>query len=120
MLEEAEPLITVTDRNKAKDSLLSIQRRWDEIGKVPRDKVRSVEDRMRKVETAVRKLDDDHWQRNNPEKKARSEGLASQLEDAIAKLEKELADAQSTGNAQKIADAQEALDARKSWLAAIG
>lgn len=120
LLEEAEPLITVTDRNKAKDSLLSIQRRWDEIGKVPRDKVRSVEDRMRKVETAVRKLDDDHWQRNNPEKKARSEGLASQLEDAIAKLEKELADAQSTGNAQKIADAQEALDARKSWLAAIG
>ncbi len=120
LLAEAEPLLKATDRNAAKETLLGIQRRWDEIGKVPRDKVRSVEDRMRKVETAVRKLDDDHWHRNNPEKKARSEGLANQLEDAIAKLEQELADAKSSGDAKKITEAQEALDARKAWLAAIG
>lgn len=120
LLEEAEPLLSATDRTAAKDSLLSIQRRWDEIGKVPRDKVRTVEDRMRKVEAAVRKLDEEHWQRNNPEKKARSEGLASQLEEAIAKLEQELADAKTSGDAKKVSEAQEALDARKAWLAAIG
>lgn len=120
LLDEAESLLKATDRSAAKETLLGIQRRWDEIGKVPRDKVRTVEDRMRKVEAAVRKLDDDHWQRNNPEKKARSEGLASQLEEAITKLEQELADAKSSGDAKKIADAQEALEARKSWLAAIG
>ncbi len=120
LLDEAEPLLAETDRAVAKDRLLSIQRRWDEIGKVPRDKVRSVEDRMRKVEAAVRKLDEEHWQRNNPEKKARSEGLASQLEEAIAKLEQELAEAKSGGDAKRIAEAQEALDARRAWLAAIG
>lgn len=120
LLEEAEPLLSATDRDSARETLLSIQRRWDEIGKVPRDRVKSVEDRMRKVETAVRKLDEDYWQRNNPEKKARSEGLASQLEEAIAKLETELAEALAGGDAQRIAEAQEALDARRAWLAAIG
>jgi hypothetical protein len=120
LLEEAEPLLSATDRDSARETLLSIQRRWDEIGKVPRDRVKSVEDRMRKVETAVRKLDEDYWHRNNPEKKARSEGLASQLEEAIAKLETELAEALAGGDAQRIAEAQEALDARRAWLAAIG
>ena len=120
LLDEAEPLLKATDRESAKATLLGIQRRWDEAGKVPRDKVKTVEDRMRKVETAVRKLDEDHWQRNNPEKKARSEGLASQLEEAIAKLEQELTEAKTNGDAKKVADAQEALDARKAWLSAIG
>jgi hypothetical protein len=119
LLEEAEPLLTATDRVKAKETLTSIQRRWDKIGKVPRDKVKSVDERLRKVEAAVRKLDDDHWQKSNPEKQARSEGLASQLQDAIAKLERELDDAKANDDKKKIAEAQEALDARKLWLGAI-
>ncbi|MCU1580860.1 MAG: hypothetical protein QOD27_493 [Microbacteriaceae bacterium] len=120
LLAEAEPLLAETDRAKAKESLLSIQRRWDQIGKVPRDKVKLIEDRLRKVETAVRKLDEDHWQKSNPERIARSEGLASQLQDAIAKLEQELADARAGGDARKVTEAQEALDARKVWLDALG
>jgi len=119
LLEEAEPLLTATDRGKARDALVSIQRRWDTIGKVPRDKVKVVDDRLRKVEAAVRKLDEDHWQKSNPEKQARSEGLASQLHDAIAKLERELETAKATGDKKKVAEAQEALDARKLWLGAI-
>jgi hypothetical protein len=47
LLVEAEKLLTVTDRAKAKESLSGIQRRWDRIGKVPRDKVKIVEDRLR-------------------------------------------------------------------------
>jgi hypothetical protein len=120
LLAEAEPLIAETDRVKAKDALLSIQRRWDAIGKVPRDRVKPIEDRLRKVEAAVRKLDEDHWQKSNPERIARAEGLAGQLQDAIAKLEAELADAKASGDAKKIKDAEEALDARKAWLKAIG
>ena len=113
-------MLAVTDRVKAKDALLSIQRRWDAIGKVPRDKVKPIEDRLRKVETAVRKLDEDHWQRSNPEKQARSQGLAAQLHDAIAKLERELDEAKASGNTKKVADAEEALNARKIWLDALG
>ena len=120
LLAEAEPLLTETDRLKAKEALAQVQRRWDAVGKVPRDKVKVVEERLRKVETAVRKLDEEHWEKNNPERKARSEGLASQLQDAIAKLERELAEAKASGDKRKVADAQEALDARKVWLDALG
>lgn len=120
LLTEAEPLLTETDRVKAREALLSIQQRWDAIGKVPRDKVRTIEDRLRKVETAVRTLDEEHWQKSNPERIARSEGLASQLQDAIAKLERELAEAKAQGDERKTREAQEALDARKLWLDALG
>ena len=120
LLTEAEKLLTETDRTVAKDKLLTIQRKWDAIGKVPRESLKSVEDRLRKVETAVRKLDEEHWNKSNPEKQARSDGLASQLTAAIDKLEKELAAAQAAGDARKIKDAEEALAARKIWLDALG
>lgn len=119
LLAEAEPLLTSTDRATARNTLTAIQRRWDEIGKVPRDRVKSVEERLRAVETAVRKLDDDHWKHNNPETQARADGLTSQLTEAIARLRKELVAAEAGGDAKKIAEAQEALDARTAWLNAV-
>lgn len=119
LLTEAEPLATATDRAKAKEALASIQRRWEKIGKVPRDKVKTVEDRLRRIETAVRKLDEDHWQRTDPEKVARADSFAGQLAEAIAKLERELESAKASGDKKKIAEAQEALDARKAWLGTI-
>lgn len=120
LLDEAEPLLEEKNRETARATLLSIQERWDAIGRVPRDSMRPIEDRLRKVESAVRRLDEEHWERNNPEKKARSEGLASQLNAAIVKLEQELEEANATGDSKKIAAAQEALDARKVWLDALG
>jgi hypothetical protein len=120
LVAEAEKLLAVTDRDAAKQALTTIQRRWDAIGKVPRDSIRTVEDRLRKVEAAVRKLDQDHWNRTDPEKQARSDGLAAQLASAIEKLERELADAKAAGDARKIKDAEEALAARRVWLDALG
>jgi hypothetical protein len=120
LLDEADKLLAETDREKAKSGLLGIQRKWDAIGKVPRDSIRAVEDRLRKVETHVRKLDEDHWNKSDPEKVARSEGMASQLTAAIEKLERELAEAKAKGDARKIKDAEEALAARRVWLDALG
>jgi hypothetical protein len=120
LLDEAEKLLTETDREVAKKTLLGIQRRWDAIGKVPRDSLRTVEDRLRKVEAAVKKLDDDHWNKTDPEKVARSTGLAAQLTGAIEKLERELDAAKASGDARKIKDAEEALAARRIWLDALG
>ncbi len=119
LLIEAEVLLKETDRLKAKEALGSIQKRWDKIGKVPRDQVRVVDDRLRLVETEVRKLDEEHWQKNNPERQQRSDGFAGQLAEAIAKLERELDEARAKGDEKKIAAAQEALDARKAWLGAV-
>jgi len=119
LLDEAAPLLTATDRVQARTTLSSIQRRWEAAGKVPRDQVRVVEDRLRQIELAVKKLEEDHWNRTDPEKKARSEGLAAQLEQAIAGLEADLAAATAAKDARKIAEITEALEARRAWLSAV-
>ena len=95
LLADAEPLLQETDRSEARRKLIAVEESWDKIGKVPRDKVKSVEDRLRKVEAAVRKLEDESWHATNPERQARSEGLARQLQESIDKLERELAKARS-------------------------
>lgn len=120
ILDDAQPILEMTDRKAAREKLTDIQRRWDEVGRVPRANFREVEDRLRAVEQHVRKLDDEHWANSNPEKQARQSGMAAQLNDAIAKLEKELADAKASGDERAIREAQEALSARQSWLKVIG
>lgn len=120
LLLEAEALLQETNRQAARDKLRGIQERWDEIGKVPRDHFRQIEDRLRKVEQHVRQLDEEHWQKTDPEKQARQNGMASQLEDAISKLEAELDAAKAGGDEKKIREAQEALEARRAWLKVIG
>ncbi|THG33035.1 DUF349 domain-containing protein [Naasia lichenicola] len=120
LLDEAEPLLTEKDLVKAREKLTGIQRRWDLIGKVPRDDVKPINERLRKVENAVKSLEEDNWRRTNPETKARSQGLASQLHAAIEKLQVELDEAKAGGDARKVKAAEEALAARKIWLDALG
>ncbi|WP_083587057.1 DUF349 domain-containing protein [Agrococcus sp. Marseille-P2731] len=116
LLEEAAPILEITNRTAARDALISIQQRWDEIGRVPRESLREVEDRMRKIETHVRELDEQHWKSHNPERKARSEGLAGQLEDAIEKLEAEIAEAE---DAKRKAELEAELETKRSWLEVV-
>lgn len=71
---------------------------------------------MRAVEQAVRDADQDRWRRTDPEKKARAEGAAAQLYDAIDALEKDLAEAKAAGDAKAEQAATEALEARRAWL----
>lgn len=120
LLTEAEAILELTDRKQARELLTDIQRRWDRAGRVPRDHVRAVDERLRKVEAHVRKLDDEHWRASNPERKERSEGFAGQLQESIAKLERELEDAKQSGDKKAIEQAEQALATQKAWLAAIG
>ena len=116
LLAEVEQLLPLTDLAAAKRTLRSIQDRWDAAGKVPRGDIQRIEARLRAVETAIRDADQAVWTRSNPETRARAEGAAAQLQAAIAGLEADLAAAKASGNARKTAEAQAALDARRSWL----
>lgn len=119
LLEQAEALLPVTDVAAAKAALRPLQDRWDEIGKVPRKDVQRVESRMRAVEQAVRDAERAKWRRTNPETRARAEGAAAQLHAAIEALEKEHAEAVAGGDEAAARSAQEALEARRTWLAQI-
>ena len=116
LVAKAEALLPIKDIKAAKKALRPIQDAWEEAGRVPRGAVRRIEGRMRAVEDAIREAENAEWRRTDPETKARAEGLAGQLQDAIAGLEKDLAVAQAAGDAKKIAETEAALTARRAWL----
>ena len=119
LLKEAQGILPVRDLTAARKALNSIRDRWEEAGKVPRADMGRMEAGIRRIEEAVKAAEDEHWQRSNPETKARTNSALSQLEATIASLEEDLAAAEKDGNAKKIADAREALEARQQWLAML-
>jgi hypothetical protein len=116
LLEEAGKLVPVTDVRAARAALRSIQERWEQAGPVPREAHERLESGLRRIEDTVRKAEDAQWRRSNPEALARARGTVDQIRSAIAGLEGQLAKAQEAGNPRGVQEAQEALDARRSWL----
>jgi hypothetical protein len=117
LLVEIEAILPVRDAKVARDQLRDLLDRWDAIGKVPRDSMRAIDGRLRAVEQAVKSAEDEVWNRSNPEARARAEAAVKQLETVIADLESKAAKAQAAGNARKLAEARESIEARRAWLA---
>ncbi len=117
LLAEAQELLPITDWRAARSALRGIQERWEQAGPVPRETRDGLEQGLRRVEEAVRRAEEAQWKRSNPEALARAEGTVSQLRSAIESLETQLAKAQARGDAGGIRKAEEALAARRSWLA---
>lgn len=119
LLVEAEAIEVEKDLEKAKSALKSIQTRWEKAGKVPRDSVRKVEDRLKAVESKIKSFEQELWRKSDPATIDRTNSLRSQLEQAISKLEEELKTAEAKGDAKTAAKASEALEAKKSWLKVV-
>ena len=116
LLVEAEALLPVTDLDAAKRAFRGISDRWDAAGKVPRDRMKELEGRIRKVEQAIRALEEEQWRRSDPEKSARADDMVTKLETAIAKVEGDLAAAREAGDAKRIKDLEENLASRQAFL----
>lgn len=116
LLVEAEALLPVTDLDSAKRALRSLAERWEAAGKVPRERIKELEGRMRAVEQAVRSVEDEQWRRSDPEKSARADDMVVQLESAIAQVEADLAKARAAGNEKRVKELEENLASRQSFL----
>jgi Domain of Unknown Function (DUF349) len=117
LLAEAQALLPVTDWRAARSALRRIQEHWEQAGPVPRESRDGLEGGLRKVEDAVKRAEDNQWKRSNPEAVARAQGTVDQLRTAISTLESQLAKAQARGDQSGISKAEEAIAARRSWLA---
>jgi hypothetical protein len=117
LLVEAEKILPVTDARSARSVLRGVLERWEAIGPVPRDSRDRLEGGLRRVDDAVRKAEEAEWKRSNPEARARAQATVGQLRRSIEQLETRLAKAQAAGRAKDAAEAEEALTARRSWLA---
>jgi uncharacterized protein YeaO (DUF488 family) len=116
LLVEIETIVPVSDARTARDQLREYLDRWDQIGKIPRDSMRTIDGRLRAVEQAVKSAEDEVWNRSNPEARARAEATVKQLQSLIADLEKQAAKFESQGNTRKATEAREAIAARREWL----
>ncbi|WP_433004926.1 DUF349 domain-containing protein [Kribbella sp. CA-294648] len=116
LLVEIEGILPVEDPKAAREQLRVLLDRWDAIGKVPRDSMRSIDARLRAVEQAVKSAEDEVWNRSNPEARARAEATVKQLQSLISDLEKQAAKHEAQGNTRKATEAREAIAARREWL----
>jgi Domain of Unknown Function (DUF349) len=108
----AAAAIDPSDPRAAQNTLRELQARFDEIGHVPRDSVRRVDDRMRAAEQRVRDAVDEKWRRGSAESNPFLAQLRERLTEAEAKLER----AQKSGDSARIAKAQAEVDQRRSLL----
>ncbi len=116
ILIEAEKLLPVTDLDAAKRAFRDLADRWDAAGKVPRDRMKDLEARMRKVEQAIRSVEDDQWTRSDPEKSARADDIVSKLESGIVDEQAKLDKARVAGDDRRVKQLEDSLANKQAFL----
>lgn len=116
ILVEAEALLPVTEIDAAKKAFRVLADRWDAAGKVPRDRIKDLEARMRKVEQAIRAVEDEQWSRSDPEKSARADDMIGKLEAGIAETQAKLDKATAAGDTKKAKDLEAELANKQAFL----
>jgi hypothetical protein len=111
IIAQAEAL-KLDDPKAAQSALRDLQAKFDEIGHVPRDAMRKVDDRMRAAEQRVRDSVDSQWRHVNVESNPFLTALRERLVEAEAKLER----ARKSGDPARIAKAEAEVEQRRSLL----
>ncbi|SHK24199.1 protein of unknown function [Pseudonocardia thermophila] len=111
LLDEAEK-IDLSDPDAARAALRSIQERWEEIGKVPREDIRPLDARLRAVEEKVREAVERQWRRTDPEAEAR----VAQFRDRVAQFEAQAAKAEAAGDKRRAEQARAQAEQWREWL----
>ncbi len=117
LLAEYEPqVLPITDLDASRAAYRALLEKWAEIGKVPRDAIRTLEGRLKAMETAIRSAEEEQWKRTDPEARARAEETAAKLRKQIADLEAKAEAAEARGKAKDAQQAREAAETYRSWL----
>lgn len=111
IIEKAAAL-DVSDAKAAQAALRELQAEFDEIGHVPRDAMRRVDDRMRAAEQRVRDAVDAQWRAAS----ADSNPFLAELRARLAEAEQKLERARKAGDAARIKRAEDEVASRKSLL----
>ena len=106
----------VRDLAAARAAYRDLLERWAAIGKVPRDAIRPLDNRLRAIETAVRDAEEEKWRRSNPEARARAEDTAAKLQAQIDGLLEKATKAEARGDAKAAQQARDSAATYQEWL----
>ncbi len=118
LVAQAEALVPASDPKAARASLRTLQERWDVTGDVPRADRERLETRLRRVDEALRKAENDAWQRSNPEKRARAESTANAFTEALDRMEEQHRAAVASGNTRKAEELAASIASTRALLEA--
>jgi hypothetical protein len=104
--------LDVSDPKAAQATLRELQSEYDEIGHVPRDAMRRVDDRMRAAEQRVRDAVDAEWRAASVE----SNPFLTELRARLAEAEEKLERARKSGDAARIRKAEDEVASRRALL----
>lgn len=117
LLDEAEKKVKPgEDLDAAKKAFREFLDSYSELGKVPRDAIRPLDNRVKSLERSLREAEDDQWRRTNPEAKARAEETSNKLQAQIDTLEEKAAKAEAKGDTKKAAEHRKGAQTYRSWL----
>ncbi|MFJ9778165.1 DUF349 domain-containing protein [Amycolatopsis sp. NPDC101161] len=114
LLIEAEKIDASANLEAAKGALRRIQEQWDEIGKVPRERIRELDGRLKAVQDAVKSAEDSRWRKTDPEAQAR----AAQFRERVEQFESQAAKARAAGDERRAKKAEEQAAQWREWLQA--
>lgn len=112
LLVEAEALDVDANPQAAQQKLREILARWHEAGRIPRESQAGLERRLRAVEEKVRHAMESAWRRTAPEESP----LLAQMRNQVAEAEQRLDRARESGDARRIAAAEQALASKRRFL----
>ncbi len=117
LLDKAEAdILPVTDLAVSRNAFRKFLEDYNQIGRVPRDSIRGLDNRLRALEAAVRRAEEDEWKRTDPEARARAEDTVSMLSAEIAKLQEKIKKATARGDKQTVKKSEEAISTYQTWL----
>jgi hypothetical protein len=112
LLAEAEKIDPATGLDAAKTKMRSIQERWEAAGKVPRERIREFDSRLKAVEDKLKSAEDRHWRRTDPETSARVEQFRARVDSYRAQASK----ARASGDERKAREADAQAKQWEEWL----
>ena len=117
LLVKAEAdIVPVTDLAEARNAFRSFLEQFNAVGKVPRESMRGLDNRVRALETAVRHAEEAEWKRTDPEARARAEETVAMLSNEIDKLTEKITKAEARGDRKAADKARDSIATYQSWL----
>ena len=106
----------MTDVEQAKSIHRDFLTKFNEVGHVPRNAMRDMDNRVRRVNERVSDLEAEEWRRTDPEARQRADDMVTKFQEQVDKLAKQLADAEAKGDERKAKDVRKSLETYTAWL----
>lgn len=117
LLDQAEAaILPVNDVKAAREAFRGFLAQYNQYGKVPRDSIRPLENRLRALENAIKTAEDDEWRRTDPEARKRAADTVEMFSAQIEKLAKQADDAEARGDSKKAQKTRESIKTYTEWL----